>query len=159
MALNDLLEALENGETVTPVTPQNISAEDWVLFNAWLFHFIDHEALPVLFVPAVDHAAALSCYPDAVAAEPMPEAGQHAATETARDEIPDDRRTCRQCQRLRGRVCIVAKPGGLVSANRGYQPNPDTLQRCAGYLPNDSDTDQRTGLDRWPGMSYVKGSK
>lgn len=64
----------------------------------------------------------------------------------------DDRRTCSQCQNLRGRVCSAATPGGLVSANRGYRPAPDTLQRCAGYLPNATDHDQRLGRERWPGL-------
>lgn len=59
---------------------------------------------------------------------------------------PDDRRFCTQCLNLRGGVCIIAKPGGLVSAIVGYRPAlPNMLQRCAGYLPNARDTDQRTG--------------
>lgn len=64
----------------------------------------------------------------------------------------DHRRPCSQCLNLRGRVCSIAKPerGALVVANQGYQPAPDTLQRCAGYLPNASDTDQRLGRERWP---------
>lgn len=132
----------------TPDTSQNVSAEDWARFNGWLFHFVDRDDLPVLFVPAVDHAAALSCYPDAVAAEPMSESFRQPTTKAARDEITDDRRTCRQCQHLWGRVCSVAKPGDLVSANRGYQPNPDTMQRCANYLPNaSSDSNEQLGLE------------
>ncbi|MBL8397246.1 MAG: hypothetical protein JNL84_03740 [Candidatus Accumulibacter sp.] len=67
--------------------------------------------------------------------------------------FPDDRRCCTQCLNLRGWVCGVATPGGLVSANRGYRPAPDTLQRCAGYLPNGSDKDQRAGRERWPGLT------
>ncbi|MCM8600057.1 MAG: hypothetical protein NFW04_15605 [Candidatus Accumulibacter sp.] len=48
----------------------------------------------------------------------------------------DDRRHCAQCSSLRGGVCIVAKPGSLVSALRGYRPaTPELLQRCAGYSP------------------------
>ena len=42
----------------------------------------------------------------------------------------DDRRTCRQCANLRGDVCLVASPGGAVSANRGYRPAANLLQRC-----------------------------
>jgi hypothetical protein len=66
----------------------------------------------------------------------------------------DDRRCCTQCLNLRGRACIIAKPerGALVVANRGYWPSPDTLQRCAGYLPNTTDDDQRTGRESWPGL-------
>jgi hypothetical protein len=47
--------------------------------------------------------------------------------------IPDDRRTCRQCSNLRGGVCSIARPGGTVSAIRGYRPLADLLQRCAGF--------------------------
>lgn len=73
---------------------------------------------------------------------------------------PDDRRFCTQCLNLRGVVCIIAKPGGLVSAIVGYRPaSPGVLQRCAGYSPNASDTDQRPGRERWPGLTDTKGTK
>lgn len=68
------------------------------------------------------------------------------------DPFPDDRRTCSQCLNLRGRVCSVATPGGVVSANKGYRPQADTLQRCAGYLPNAAETDRRPGRERWQGL-------
>lgn len=73
----------------------------------------------------------------------------------------DDRRTCQQCLNLRGRVCSIAKPerGALVVANVGYRPQPDTLHRCAGYLPNATDNDQRPGGERWPGLTNTKGTK
>lgn len=135
-----------------PETPQTDTDKPC---SYWLFHFIDRDDLPVLFVPPATHAEALAYYPDAVAAEPIARVS-NATNEAANDEgdkILDERRTCTQCQFLRGRVCSVAKPGGLVSANRGYQPNPETLQRCAGYLPNDTDPDQRYGHERWPGIS------
>jgi len=46
----------------------------------------------------------------------------------------DDRRTCAQCANLRGIVCSVARPGGVVSAVVGYRPGlPEVLQRCRGY--------------------------
>lgn len=48
----------------------------------------------------------------------------------------DDRRSCHQCNELRFGVCIIAKPGGLVSATRGYRPAaPEMLRRCDGYAP------------------------
>lgn len=73
----------------------------------------------------------------------------------------DDRRTCSQCLNLRGRVCGIAKPqaGALVVANVGYQPMRDVLHRCAGYQPNATDNDQRTGGERWPGLTDTKGPK
>lgn len=65
----------------------------------------------------------------------------------------DDRRRCSQCLNLRQRVCTIAKPEcGALVANRGYQPAFDTLQRCAGYLPNVTDNDQRPSCERWPGL-------
>lgn len=46
----------------------------------------------------------------------------------------DDRRACSQCANLKGPVCSVARPGGVVSAVVGYKPAlPDMLQRCKGY--------------------------
>ena len=50
------------------------------------------------------------------------------------DPGPDDRQYCAQCVNLRGRVCIVAKPGGVVSATVGYRPVTDLLHRCAGFV-------------------------
>lgn len=111
MALDDLLSKLEGRATDTPDTPcnpievsakpppikactldtpdtsQNVSAEDWALFNAWLFHFPDRDDLPVTFAPAVDHAAALAYYPEAVAAEPIPDRPQRKATKAEAEEI------------------------------------------------------------------------
>jgi len=71
----------------TPDTSRNVSAEDWALFNTWLFHFTDRDDLPVTFAPAVDHAKALSYYPDVVAAEPIADRPQRVATETEAKEI------------------------------------------------------------------------
>ncbi|TMQ76817.1 hypothetical protein [Candidatus Accumulibacter phosphatis] len=49
----------------------------------------------------------------------------------------DDRRCCSQCGNLRSGVCVVARPGGRVSAIVGYRPaSPGVLQRCAGFAPN-----------------------
>lgn len=111
MALDDLLSKMEsrasdtsdtsgNGIAVsakplqhgactpdTSDTAQNISAEDWALFNAWLFHFADRDDLPVTFASAVDHAEALAYYPDAVAAEPIPDRPQRQPTKSEADEI------------------------------------------------------------------------
>jgi hypothetical protein len=73
---------------------------------------------------------------------------------TIEESETDDRRTCQQCLNLRGRACGIAKPqaGALVVANVGYRPQADTMHRCAGYLPNATDNDQRTGGERWPGL-------
>lgn len=71
------------------------------------------------------------------------------------DPFPDDLRTCSQCANLRQWVCTIAKPerGALVIANRGYRPDPSRLLRCEGYAPLASEADQRTGAERWPGLT------
>lgn len=63
----------------------------------------------------------------------------------------DDRRRCRQCLNLKGEACSIARPGGLVSASKGYRP-ANLPMRCAGYSPKAGDKDQRAGADRWPGL-------
>ncbi len=64
----------------------------------------------------------------------------------------DDRRRCRQCLNLKGEACSIAKPGGLVSASKGYRP-AHLPMRCAGFSPSHRDKDQRAGADRWPGLA------
>ncbi|MQM31075.1 MAG: hypothetical protein CRU78_11345 [Candidatus Accumulibacter phosphatis] len=55
------------------------------------------------------------------------------AAYVATDDL-DDRRSCRKCRKLRAGVCIVAKPGSVVSATRGYRPAaPEMVQRCEGH--------------------------
>lgn len=66
--------------------------------------------------------------------------------------LADDRRTCGSCRNLDDRACSEARPGGLVSARRWYEPPADMLQRCRGYAPLPADPDQRRGIDRWPGL-------
>lgn len=70
------------------------------------------------------------------------------------DPLPCDLRTCSQCANYRQRVCTVARPerGALVIANRGYRPDPNRLLRCEGYAPLATESDQRTGAERWPGL-------
>jgi hypothetical protein len=45
----------------------------------------------------------------------------------------DDRQRCSQCQNYRREVCTIAKPGGVVSANRGYRPWQGLPRRCEGF--------------------------
>lgn len=71
----------------------------------------------------------------------------------------DDRRRCTQCQNRRAHdgVCRIAEPkaGALVVPNRSYTPDPVLSRRCEGYAPKASDTDQRAGAERWPGLREV----
>ena len=108
---------------------------------AWLIHFTDRNPLTVTFSPVENHAGALACYPDAVAAEPIGATARQSETEIeeppfiAADD-PDDRHTCTQCANLRRDVCTIAKPGGTVSAVIGYLPGAmfkAQLHRCEGF--------------------------
>lgn len=47
----------------------------------------------------------------------------------------DDQRRCDQCGSLRSGVCVVAKPGGVVSAICGYRPVSGILKRCLAFVP------------------------
>ena len=55
--------------------------------SQWLFHFADRDNLPVMFASAVDHAAALAYYPEAVAAEPIPDRPQRQPSKAEAVEI------------------------------------------------------------------------
>lgn len=68
----------------------------------------------------------------------------------------DDRRRCTDCLHLLKAVCRIAKPGGLVSASKGYRPM-NLPMRCAGYAAKVGDADQRPGAYRWPGLTPKVG--
>lgn len=72
----------DSGETLPTGTAPPIRA------TRWLLHYADREPLEVGFSPAADHAEALVAYPDAVAAEPVPErTDTRTATVIERDEL------------------------------------------------------------------------
>lgn len=143
-----LLEKIDAGEPANEPT-----RKAW----RWLVHFENRTPLEVAFSPEATHGEVLDFYPDALAAEPIEAGGQEPGTIMAGERTgddPDDRRFCSQCLNLRGAVCSVAKPGGLVSAIAGYRPAlPELPRRCAGYSPNADDPDQRPGRERWPGFT------
>ncbi len=93
MALEALLARLEV-ESVTPVTPADTAdvtakpapvlartavtpvtspADVTARATLWLLHFPDLDPVAVAFAPERDQAEVLAAYPDALAAEPMPE--------------------------------------------------------------------------------------
>jgi len=96
----------------------------------WWLHFAARDPLTVAFSPEATHGEVLDFYPDALAAEPIKAGGQ----EPGAIMVGDGLRSCNDCGNLRGAVCIVAKPGGLVSAIVGYRPVSGMLQRCAGFI-------------------------
>ncbi len=146
----DILERHPDAIAAEPFTPSirqplaSLTASEETAIRAWLA--LIEETDPATIAEVIGH-----CQRDADARDYF--SGRAVLELPKLDPFPDDRRTCSQCLNLRGRVCGIAKPGGLVSANTGYRPAPDTLQRCAGYLPNATDNDQRPGWERWPGLN------
>lgn len=145
----DILERHPDAVAAEPFTPSirqpsaALTAEEETAIRAWLA--LIEETDPATIAEVIGQ-----CQRDADARDYF--TGRAAAELPKPDPFPDDRRTCSQCLNLRGRVCSVATPGGVVSANKGYRPQADTLQRCAGYLPNAAETDRRPGRERWPGL-------
>jgi len=59
---------------------------------------------------------------------------QQRFTRLPRSDGADDRSACVECRNLSGTICAIAKPGGVVSARKGYQPAlQDVVQRCNGF--------------------------
>ncbi len=108
--------------------------------DRWIPALREHKAgIVALLTQAANDVAAtqhLQERPTALATTPAePESmgtAEHRPLPTA--PFVDDRITCRQCQNLSySGVCLVAYPGGPVSAIRGYRPISSQLQRCSCY--------------------------
>jgi hypothetical protein len=100
-----------------------------------MIHFSNRAPVYATYSPEATHAEVLRGYPDAVAAEPAVGAPSIEPTAPTESADPDERINCRQCQNFTySGICTVARPGGQVSAQKGYRPAmPDALQRCNGY--------------------------
>lgn len=98
-------------------------------FRSWRVALPDGGLLSVMYVPPAAAEQVRRDYQGASVA-PVPE---HQAEALPRNDPHDDRRYCEECLNLSGGVCTIAHPGGLVSANRGYRPNPEMLIRCEGF--------------------------
>ena len=68
----------------------------------------------------------------------------------------DDRRWCRDCQRLAGGVRCKAPAAGLLVASMMYEPAQVMPRRCVAYLPGKDDPDQTPGAARWPWLKETK---
>lgn len=124
-------------EASAPMTP-----EDETAIRAWLAHI--GETDPVTIAEVLDKCRA--------------DASERQVVLQWADEVPrpatwhDDRRRCDQCANLTGRgLCLAAWRGEIV-ASRNFEPVLDLPQRCIGYLPKATESDQRTGRERWPGL-------
>ena len=68
----------------------------------------------------------------------------------------DDRRWCKDCQRLAGGVRCKAPAAGLLIASKMYEPVQSMPRRCVAYLPGNDDPDQTPGAARWPWLKETK---
>lgn len=140
--------------------PTDAKTADAVTSWGWLLHFADREPLEVYCNPDATHAGILERYPDALAAEPIPERITPAEAETVAwptlITTDDERRTCDQCTNLNRRRCLAAWRGEIV-ASRDYEPVRDIPRRCEGYAPGADDPDTRPGRERWPELIQKEG--
>ncbi len=156
---NEGAETVARIAAVAVATPTDAKTADAVTSWGWLLHFADREPLEVYCNPDATHAAILERYPDALAAEPIPERTAPAYEVEWPDVEPahdDDRRTCDQCTNLNRRRCLAAWRGEIV-ANRDYEPVRDIPRRCEGYAPGADDPDTRPGRERWPELNQERG--
>lgn len=141
--------AYENIHTENDANETRNLGEHW----RWRIHFADRNPVEVYCDPHETHAGILKCYPDALAAEPLPEritpADADAVAWPTLKTTDDERRTCDQCTNLARRRCLAAWRCEIV-ANRDYEPVRDILRRCEGYAPGADDPDTRPGRERWP---------
>ena len=106
----------------TPDTSQIINADDEARIARWLLRFVQADELTVIFVPPATHGKALAYYPDAVAAEPIPERPQRMATKAEAREItaliqaifPDDT----EVDRGEALAAALADPEGALHCYR-----------------------------------------
>jgi len=116
--------AAEPFESIAVRESEPIAGDQDAAIRAWLAQIGETDATTIdeVLTRCRNDSDARACYLGRA---------RHAAT----DDL-DDRRACRQCCNLRSGVCIVAKPGGIVSATRGYRPAaPELPRRCDGYAP------------------------
>jgi len=130
----------------SPAAP--MTSEEESTIRAWLAHI--EEIDPVTIAEVLDKCRAdlderkvLVCW-GKEALHPFP--------------VDDDRRRCEQCANLTARGLCLAAQRGEINASRIHEPVRDLLQRCIGYMPKATDTDQRTGRERWPGLTQLGGN-
>ena len=74
----------------------------------WLLHYADREPMEVWFSPAADHDEALAGYPDAVAAEPVPERTDTRTANVIERDENDQRKEPTNSERVALALAITA---------------------------------------------------
>ena len=123
------------GETPTDTAPP-------LQATRWLLHFAERDPLEVWFSPTVDHDEALAGYPDALAAEPLPEPVAQSAQESAPQSAARGCSACRHCKRpgLSAGYCGGGRDD-LPAAYGAHHPlrrlPDDQGASCTSYLPHE----------------------
>lgn len=123
----------------TPRQPARpLTADEEMAIRTWLTHI--KETDPYMIADVLEQ-----CRNDADARDYF--IGRAAVELPKAEALADDFVTCRRCRNLRGEVCTVASlnDDALVRARRGYCPERDRLQRCAGFTPAVADADRERG--------------
>jgi hypothetical protein len=118
-------------ETPTDTAPQ-------IRATRWLLHYADREPVEVYFAPAADHVEALAGYPDAVAAEPLPEVRTPVRNEVRMESAARGCSTCRHRKRpgLSAGYCGGGRddlPGAYGAHHPLRQLPADQGATCASY--------------------------
>lgn len=134
--------------TVAVAKTPALAVEEETAIRAWLAHIEETDADIIV---AVLH----QCRADMKArAYALRRAGE--VPRPKHDD--DDRRHCAHCTNLApSGLCLAARRGEIV-ASRTYQPVDCIPRRCEGYAPGPNDRDQRTGRERWPGLTIKGGN-
>lgn len=132
------LQEIEDVKT----TPVSMTQEEETAIRAWLVHIEETDPATIAAVmdkclTNIDERKILLQWAKVV---PRPPA------------VDDDRRRCDQCANLTERGLCLAARRGEINATRIHEPVRDLLQRCIGYMPKATDTNQRSGRERWPGL-------
>lgn len=142
LALADSLQA--QAVNSSPAAP--LTSEEETAIRAWLAHI--EETDPAIIADVLDKCRA--------------DFNERKILLRWAEEVPrplvyeDDRRRCDQCANLTERGLCLAARRGEINASRIHEPVRDLLQRCVGYLPKATDTDQRPGRERWPGLIQIQ---
>ncbi len=104
----------------------------------WLLHYADRKPVEVYFAPAADHVEALAGYPDAVAAEPLPEVRTPVRNEVRMESAARGCSTCRHRKRpgLSAGYCGGGRddlPGAYGAHHPLRQLPADQGATCASY--------------------------
>ena len=108
----------------------------------WLLHYADREPMEVHFAPAADHAEALVAYPDAVAAEPLPEVRTPVRNAVRTETAARGCSTCRHRKRpgLSAAYCGGGRDDlpGAYGLHHPLRTLPaDQGESCASYIKNE----------------------